>query len=420
MKWQRLVRLGILLLGLIMILLPVSTIAGQQNMPERVQIYRFIRFTSHERAGDIRWIEIWESHDDSRRARQVVMVDGMGGQQGVEVSCYYALAIGAGVPVYMADGERVPVDTADRLWDIFENKRLVAQSELFATETDCKAEGSENVNGIQTQHCSFENVDASTLFLIRPPATSRGELWTAADGGFPVRYEFEANGSDGDVFHRFEAIAPPDNFVIAPPHDVDLLCFDDGFPVPDTTIPLTGGNLTYAAFESDMNMDELERFYDRSLLPAWSSEGSDEQGARIYKHTLDSGNECQLHLRLTQRADARGTYLAASVYPSYVEAANLPSPQGFEEPVVVQSLTSATITIDGDVETALAEYIPSLEGTGWVMREELTDIREDSAFVTLARDNYEMHITVDGRDGKTVLRLQTRVAVCGSTFTIYP
>ncbi|NDJ78875.1 MAG: hypothetical protein GYB65_21700 [Chloroflexi bacterium] len=391
-----------------------NAVTGQSSFPEKVQIYHLIKVTSYARAGDIHWIEIWEKRDDTQLARELTLVEVQGGSDGVQTSCYYALAIGTGTPLYIADGVRFPVANAQILFDSFENRNLVVNSREYVSNIACETVRVGNVNGYEAQQCVFENQDAANLFLVRTPATSRGELWTALDGGFPVQYVFEAAGQENAVVHRFEL--QPLTTTIQPPGSVDLLCFDAGFPIPEGTTPVSTSSLTYALFESTLSIPELERFYDDALLSEWPDKTCDETGSCVYTRLLGDATECRLDLRLTAEPSSMSTYVAASVYPSTVDTAAIPVPEGFADPVVVSSFEDTSLIFRADLATVLATYQANLAAEGWEQQDQFSSIRENSAFLTFSRTDYRLYLTADETGGTAFLRIQTAPSVCGPTF----
>ncbi|MBN1284185.1 MAG: hypothetical protein JXB47_02175 [Anaerolineae bacterium] len=402
---------------ILIVILLLGSPALAQDEPDRVQVYRLIRVTDNETASRMHWIEIWESRDYVNDARQLVMVDvqARGVDQAAEVACYYAMSQGAGAPViYMKDDELIPVDDAGKFWEEMANRRVSDQSRLYATGVLCEPGAIVSVNGVLAQSCVFENADASTVFFVKPPATARGELWRVTEDvykEFPVRYYFEAQGSTTRVTHRYEAYIR--DFMLTAPEKLDLLCFDGGFPKLDSLTPITGNALTYAAFVSDLSASELQMQLDAALLGPWQSADTERNDARAYTRTLENGTECSLLLTFAPRTGAPGTSLAVDVFPRAVDMANLDLPD--VGPAVVQS-ASQSVTVEGNVNEALAVLLADFGADGWVQRAELTDVREDSAFVTLRRDSYETYIIIEGGDEQSFVRIQTRPATCGPTF----
>jgi hypothetical protein len=399
----------------------IWAVFAQDNTPDPAQIYRFIHFSSSERAGDVRWIEIWERRDAARGDREWLMVDSGGTLAGVESTCYYALAIGGGTPLYMKDGELQPVGTAQELFDTIENRRLADNSQFFATSLDCAAQGTATINGIAAEQCTFENEDAGGVFLIKPPATAQGELWRAVEGRYPVSYQFSADGSNGSVDHRYEFVPPPANFEIRQPVQSEMMCFESGLPYPDDATPLTG-NLTYAAYESPLSQAELERFYDLELVPDWEIGAASPNGGRIYRQALAEGNQCTLQLRFSAGRN-NSTIVAASVF---AETPNIALPEVLNSPIVVQSMYSLpVIPFTGTVSEAAAIFTGDYQAQGWTLREDLTDIRTGddipveahSAFIVLAQDDQETYITIDALDAtNSNVFIQTRAGLCATPF----
>lgn len=400
----------------------IWTVFAQDMTPDPAQIYRFIHFSSSERAGDVRWIEIWERRDNARGDREWIMVDNSGTVAGVESTCYYALAIGGGTPLYMKDGELQPVSTAQELFDTIDNRRLADNSQFYATSLDCEAQGTATVNGIAAEQCTFENEDASGVFLIKPPATAHGELWRAVNGRYPVSYQFAADGSNGSVDHRYEFVPPLDNFEIRQPAQTAMMCFESGFPYPQAATPLTG-NLTYTAYESQLSQAELERFYDLELVPDWEVRDASPNSGRIYRQTLANGNQCTLQLRFSAGRN-NSTIVSASVF---AETPNISLPETLTTPIVVQSMYSLpVIPFTGTVSEAAAIFTNDYQAQGWTLREDLTDIRtaddvppeEHSAFIVLAQDDQETYITIDALSPtNSQVFIQTRAGLCATPFT---
>lgn len=405
----------------VMCVLLITLIYGSVTAQElqRFQNYQLIRRLDSERAGNIRWVELWESQDKPNNARQLVMIDAQGRPQGsgVDARCYFASSTDNGIPTYIVDNERIPVSSASMLWEQLENRRLFNQSQFFVKNWDCQPQGSETVNGFETQHCTFENVDATGLFLVRPPATSTGDLWTAANGS-PVRYRFEAEGADAKLLHKYEMLVPPENFVIVPTGDtVNLLCFDSSFPMPRDTKAVSFGSLTRAAFDSSLTREDLVNFYDSELKQgSWVKQKPADavNGPFNYSRVLPNGSKCEFTLSFTGRSGAINQF-SAEVFPSYATADNLPLPENLPETFSL-SATNATLQVDGSVADAIQQFLPNFLAEGWVQRDELTDIRDNSAFITLARDDYEMHVIIDSGPGRAFVQIQTRSAACGPTF----
>lgn len=361
----------------------------------------------------MRWIEIWESR--AATDRRWVMIDAQGQADEVEYSCYHTLAIGSGAPIYIKDDQLIPVQDAQQLFSEIQNHNLVDQSELYVSGRECAVQDADVINGVEAQKCTFENQDAANLFLIKPPATSIGELWTAAEGGYSVRYRFSAQGTNGTVEHRYEAVQPPTNFSISLPTSAHLTCFEGDFPIPDGGVTLASG-LNFATIESDSDTQTLQRFYDEKLFPAWESAGNSPTGGRLYSRMLDNGTECRVNLNFGRGRDDK-TLISADVYPQSVNVESFQLPNDLASPVVIQA-AKANFLIAGGVQNALDELVPDFEESGWVVREELSDVREDSAFVTLKNDaeNTEMHIIVDRMGTNARVNIQTRDPFCGPRF----
>ncbi|GAB5492813.1 MAG: hypothetical protein Phog2KO_30280 [Phototrophicaceae bacterium] len=391
-----------------------SLLMAQGITPDPSQVYRFIKISSNENATDTRWIEIWERRDG--QDREWVMIDSESDPiSGIESTCYYALAIGGGVPLYLVDDEVLPTGNAQELFDEIENRRLVDNAENYVTNLDCASEQSDTINGIQSDLCTFEE-DAFGLFLVRPPATATGDLWLASDGDYVVDYDFRAQGPLTTVEHRYDFIPPDNNFAIEPQQVDSMLCFDNSFPVPDDTQLLTG-NTTFSAYASPLRMDELQTFYDLELIPDWEAGGATPGGGRVFRRTLDSGTQCTLSLRFGDGQNDTTT-IAASVFPESVNVESLELPDDFSSPVVVQSVYSLpVISFLGTVTDAVSNFTSDYETQGWSLRDDLTDIRDESAFIVLTQDEQEMYITINNttKERSSVL-IQTRAGICGPTF----
>ena len=412
-------RIGLLLL---LFCVGVGIVVSQDDdpLPDPVQIYRSIEFTSDTRAGDVRWIEIWETQDQSLSDWQWVMIDLEGTQGGIESTCYHAVALGNGSPVYFVDNELIPIPDADTIRTEIANRRLVDQSllyvEAYVDNFDAiEVVGEELVSGIPSEKRVLTDQDATNLFLIKPPATSTAELWTAVDGGYATRYQFTADGSTGDVSHTYR-LQPGGS--VQPPSEVNLQCFDDGFPLAEDTEPLVTGNLTHSTFRSMQTVDDLQRYYSEVLTPDWEPLDNTPQGGRIYSRTLANGSECRLGLQFQEDPNG-GTVMTARVIPEVVtEQAFADITDEFSSPVVIQAASNFEFTVAGTVDNALSQVLPDLEADGWTRRPELTDIRPDSALVTLSKDGVETHVIIDQIGENAIVRIQQRDPVCGPTFTI--
>lgn len=406
---------------LVIVCISIGFAAAQDSgVPDPVQIYRTIKFTSDARAGDLRWIEIWETQDRAAGDRQWVMIDVEGTVNGVEATCYHAVALGSGSPIYFVDDELVPVGSAEELFEEIENRRLVDQSLLYVEDyvdnfDDIEVVGEENVVGIASEKRELIDQDAANLFLIKPPAVSAAELWTAVDGGYITRYEFTADGSTGDVSHTYRLRPGGD---IQPPDEVDMQCFDGGFPVARDTEPLVTGNLTHSTFQSALTTEQLQSHYDQTLTPEWNPAGNSPRGGRIYERTLENGSVCRLGLEFQPNTNG-GTVMTARVVPeSITEETFADITDEFVSPVVVQTASNFAFSVTGTVQDALGDVLPDLERDGWTARPELTDLRADSAFVTLSKDGVDTHVIVDNAGANSTVRVQQREPVCGPTFAV--
>jgi hypothetical protein len=380
------------------------------------QVYRFIKFSGDDRAGNIRWIEIWDTQTTAGDLEWTMIDNEWMPGVGIETQCYYATAIGNGTPLYVEDGELQPIETRDQLLQELENRRLVLNSEFYVNDNECTETITNTINGISSASCVFEDQDASGIFLIKSPATSVGTLWRAIDGDYPVRYDFAADGSSGDVEHRYE-LFPNDSITIEQPDVSNLLCFDGAFPIPESTSPASRGSLTFTALQSDLSTSELQTFYDNALSDTWNITGNRPNGGRVYSRELDGGSICTLEMRFRESPNGK-TGVTASVFPEEVNLENLEVTDEFTSPVVIQSYASVLYTERGAVQEIVNRQV-SQQGEDWFIRDDLTDIREDSAFVVLAQadSQQEIYITVDRlNDEESTVQVQTRAGVCGPTF----
>jgi hypothetical protein len=408
MRWK-VVSLMLVILG------GAAWVAAQP--PDPVQIYRTIKQTSDARAGDVRWIEIWETRDGN--SRQWVMVDLQGTPNGVESTCYHAVALGSGAPIYFVDDELVPVANVADLIETLANRRLLDQSLLYVEGyvdqfDEVEIIGQMSVAGIDSEQRRLIDQDAANLFLIKPPATSTADLWTATDGGYVTRYRFTADGSQGDVVHTYDLLPGGS---IQPPSEVNMQCFPDGFPVAPQTAPLVTGSLTHSTFRSELTVDDLRDHYQEALTPAWEPIGNSPGGGRVFSQTLDSGSVCRLGLQFQPNPNG-GTVMTARVNPDVVTEDTFASLPDYSSPVVIQTASNFTFSVDGGVQAALDQVLPDLEADGWVQRPELTDVRENSAFVTLQQGNVDTHVIVDSTGASATVRVQQRDPLCGPTFNV--
>lgn len=388
---------------------------AQAGLPDPSQIYRFIKISNTERAGDVRWIEIWEQNDGSDF--ELTMLDSEGTLMGMASSCHYVLALGNSTPLYLVDDERIPVPDAATLRQEIENRRLVVNVNNFVQGLECVVEEQVIINGVQAERCTVEN-DAFGLFLVRPPATAEGNLWVASNDGYPVRYDFSAAGQRDIVAHRYELLQPAASFAIVPQQVDEMVCFDGLFPAPNGATLLNGG-LNFSIYESGLRVDELETFYDLALAPDWQSVSTLNDGGRLYRRTLADGATCTLSLRYSEGRDST-RLVAASVFPETLNPDSLNLPDDFQSPVVVQNVYSfAPIVLDGTVPEVVNFFIGDYQSQGWSARDELTDVREDSAFVVLAQGEQEEWLTFDAlADNRVSVTRQTRAGVCGPTFDV--
>lgn len=406
----------------LLVIIFVGLVTSQStDLPDPVQIYRYIKVTSDERAGDVRWIEIWETQNRAQNDRQWVMIDLEGNADGgITSTCYHALALGSGSPVYFVNDQLVPVANAQQMLDEIANRRLVDQSLLYVEEfvenfDSIAVLGEETVAGIPSQRRELVDQDATNLFLIKPPATSTAQLWTAVDGDYVTRYEFTADGSTGDVTHVYRL---QEGGSIEPPSEVNMQCFDGPFPQDEGMQPLVEGNLTHSSFRSDASIDDLRGFYDEELTPAWESAGNTPQGGRVYTRSMDNGSVCRLGLQF-QSDPSGGTVMTARVIPEAVSEETFSDITAeFTSPVVVQTASNFAFSFAGTVQDAVESVVIDLEADGWVRRPELTDIRETSALVTLTKDSVDTHVIIDGNGINANIRIQQREPVCGPTFAV--
>lgn len=403
-------------LVLIFIFTVYSFLMAQGITPDPSQVYRFIKISSNENATDTRWIEIWERRDG--QDREWIMIDSESDPvTGIESTCYYALAIGGGVPLYLVDDEVLPTGNAQELFEEMENRRLVDNAENYVTNLDCETKQDAVINGVESSLCTFEG-DAFGLFLVRPPATATGELWIASDGDYVVEYNFSAQGPLTTVNHLYEFIPPANSFSIEPLQVDSMLCFDNSFPTPEDTQLLTG-NTTFSAYASPLRIDELQTFYDLELVPEWEVGGAIPRGGRVFNKTLEDGTQCTLSLRFGEGQNDMTT-IAASVFPQSVNVESLELPDDFSSPVVVQSVYSLpVISFTGTVTEAVTNFTSDYANQGWSLREDLTDIRDDSAFIVLTQDGQEMYITINTiSEERSSVLIQTRAGICGPTFQV--
>jgi hypothetical protein len=405
---------------LIVIMLLFGRALASAQVPDSVQIYRTIKLSEDTRAGDLLWIEIWETQ--ARDDWQWVMIDVRGTPDGVESTCYHAVALGGGAPIYFMDDELVPVSSAATLRQEIENRRLVDQSLLYVEDlenfNDVQVVGTDTIAGIPSEQRTLTDQDAANLFLIKPPATSVADLWTAVDGGFVTRYRFRADGSTGDVSHTYDLLP---GGTIQPPSTVNLQCFNDGFPLPDGAAPLVTGSLTHGTFNYDGTVEAMRNFYQETLTTDWESGGNTPQGGRIYTRTLDNGSTCRLGLQFQNNPNG-GTVMTARVNPDIVSDATFAAiPDEFISPVVVAGTAQTlSITLPETVDGALAQVLPDLEASGDVQLAALTDIREDSAFVALRNTttNADTYVIVDHNGTVSNVRVLQQEPICGPTFTV--
>jgi hypothetical protein len=293
---------------------------------------------------------------------------------------------------------------------------LLDQSLNFASAAECQVAGTETINGVEALRCPLDE-DAAGLFFVPPTAKAQGNLWKASTEDFVVRYEFEAQGSESRVYHRYDLL--PVSSVSSASAPQNMLCFDGQFPAPEDTEYLVN-TPTYVALITAQSVEYLVGYYNGKLQLPWSlvSENTVDRAMREcnYARALDDQNRCRLRLRLMSHSQT-DSMVIAEVFPSYVNPSLLPMPAGWETPVVV-SAYSAAAELEGSVAEVLTTLLPVLEDDKWTMRVALTDIREESAFVTLERDGYELYLVLDGYGDSVSIRFQTRSATCGPTFEV--
>lgn len=393
-----------------LVLLPLSILA-QTNIPNPRQIHRLIVRRDNNDSSNIRWIEIWESQDDRNDARQWVMIDAQSSSQGVDYHCHNALAIGDGTPIYMVDGERQPVTNAQTLFDDIQNNNLSEQSVVFVDRAECSLSGEAMINGIPSSQCLFQNVDMTGLYLIKGNATSAGELWRANDGGYMVTYDFKAQGTDVSVSHYYSLFPRDSDFTIQAPTDVSLQCFEDGFPLPANTEILTT-NSVYATFSSEQSIPALESFYDNTLRSDWTIDSSLTDGHSYIKQIGDTG-VCRLNLRLRPGTNNQ-SLIAAEVFPENIGEIQLPT--DIASASVVQNAGTVSFKVEMPLQDIITDLVNDLTQSNWVVRDDLTDKRENSAFITLADGNFEKHIIAESKNDSTSVVIQDRSPICGPIF----
>lgn len=407
------------LLSVFFIFFVFALTRAQQGPPDPSQLYRFIRI-SGERAGDVRWFEIWQTRDDRSSSFSWVMIAAEGTPTGVEYMCHRALIQGGGAPLYVVDGEQIPVENAEQLAEQLADRRLVINSESYANSVDCKSETLEPVNGVPSISCEFEGEDASSLFNVKPPATSSGTLWRAADGDYLTRYIFEAQGElenqTSQVFHRYELVQPTSANIIDAPLTTNLSCFNGDVPLPENTRPLFANTLTHAAFETERTVDQVRQFFDEALIPTWESIGNTADGDREYSRVLENGTLC--NMSIGYREINNTTNFVIQVYPVLVNPGSLQLTEDLTSPIVIQSASTLDFTVEGGIDAALDEVLPDYAAEGWQQRNDLTIRRDDSAFVTLEKDMSELHVIVDERGERSSVIVQQRDPVCGPTFEV--
>jgi hypothetical protein len=397
-------------------LLAMPTIA--QNDNEQELTYRMIRITGDDSALNAEWYEIWEGYDPATRTRFATMIEAESDVSGnLDYTCYYAYGQGNRI-IYMVDGVVTPVGdvSADEFWQELENRNLFNNSAQFATSVnDCDATGSDTVNSIASDYCRFSDVDASTIIKVRTPATAMGELWTSQADNLPVRYQFAADGSTEDAFHDLDRLLTSNSNVFAPPSVIQLQCIDGEFPTPDGSTIITPPNLSAMSFDTPLSPSELRLFYDDALLDTWISSVATGSDVAAYFRETETGAICNLRMTFTEQNP--GTTTVSVRVTTDVELNEVPLPEGFPSPVVIQSAQSGT-RLTQSVGDTVTTYRTTFDEQGWMVREDLTDVRENSAFVAFERDTNVMFMTVRGGEQSASMRLRTFDRVCGPTFAV--
>lgn len=434
---------------LVVLLLTMMAVSAAAQMgtppPETGLYYRLLRIASDDKATDTRWIEMWERVDTENNRREVILLEARAGANGVEDSCQYVRVSPDEPALQLADGVRQPVFDAANVFNTLPNARVFGQYNQFVSFISaCGQTGSGTVNSVNAEQCGFEGVDASNLFLIRPPATANGARW-AAPNGQPVSYRMEVDGDDSTVLSRYEYIPSQVNIAsTSSQSELQMACMNIPLPLPEGSTLLAQNGDTYAVFDSSVSLPDLRAHHEDRLTSeeyqnpvVWRAEAIDDERQQSFVRSMPDGSQCRLEINYTPTDGGGPTAYDITVRPGFTQAANLlagapaaeepaegeitEEAEATEEPettaVTALSATNANATVPGGVQDALDLYLPRYIAEGWVLREDLTDQREDSAFVTLSRDNYEMHIMVEALVGSSIVRIQTRTAACGPTFS---
>jgi hypothetical protein len=392
---------------------------------EPVQIYRFILQENYSRAGDIHWIEAWESFDTNLNARQLVMMEGIGSADSLDITCYYALGIGNNTPIYIKDGETQPVDAAAQFWNTLKNREIMIQASSFVDffGEGCQSTAAETVNGYETQHCAFEGQDASGIFLVNGTAQGNGQIWFTEDD-FTVRYLFEAGGQVNHVIHRYEVLPFEGSLSPEDLPEVPLACFDEAFPVPDDTNIVNQTNI-YAFLESELDPAALQEYYTQGLDEmGWEpiSGGTPTQLNFEKPITNEEGEEqaiCRASLRFTP--NNAGSRMTVDVYPNAVNWDNLSTAKGFNGTVVQSALDSFVLAIPSISPLDVAQQkITERTALGYTLRDELYLEQDNSSFVALrGPDGIDEYYVVDATPaGGSTLSVFRGQPICGPHFEV--
>ncbi|MBC8099277.1 MAG: hypothetical protein H7Y11_07520 [Armatimonadetes bacterium] len=423
------IRLGTPLKALFLFgaLLVMGAMASAQNTAPS-DTYRLIRTVFDDSATTMRWVELWERLDPLAASKELVMVQANGSSTGVQDSCSYLRIEPNVVPVYLVDGVRQQVMNAEETWARIANRNVFDGYQTFTANQVCSTPTSEAVNAVDALRCSFAEVNASSLFLVRPPATAVIDRWTLPSTNTLVKYSLTADGADSVVYNRYEALSSAGG-ISRPSADLNLLCFDTPFPVAPELALLSYGNQTSALFEFQtiVPFGDVQTFYTVALTEgfdkAWVAPAEQlDPNRQSFMRTFESGEQCQLNINYTPGSGTTASTVQVEVVPDYIlKQQRFAADNPASGASVASSATDAQITFAGSVADALTEYLPPYLAEGWVLRTDLTDqARENSAFVTLERDNYQMHIIVEGAVGRSFVRIQTRTTACGATFPVPP
>ncbi len=397
--------------------------AEAQTATEPTRTYRLIRTLFDDTVTTMRWIELWENEDPTTGSRELVMVQANGSSQGVDDTCSYVNLKPTDVPVYVVAGVRQQVTDANTAWTSLPNRNVLDSYRNFAATITCDAPTTETVNGVEAGKCSFTDVAANSLFLVRPPATASGERWLTTASSAPLKYTMTVDGSDSVVYSRYEVLTGGEG--LAPAADVRLMCFEEPFPVaPDLTL-LTSDQQTGALFDTIAPLPTIQQFYtatfqlDQYKTAGWVASGQPDEARQSFLRTYASGEQCRVDLLYTPASGVNAATVEVEILPDYMLKRLQFAADNQGNISVASSATNAQILEAMNVPDAVAKYQPTFEAEGWTLRPDLTDIsRDDSAFVTLERDNYQLHIIVEGTPGRSFVRIQTRTKACGPTFKV--